>query len=165
MTRSITDKIEKTKSRIARNASVAIRAEQMIARRRFAMIRTQTGLMAFAGLVSGIGLIMLNVAAFFWLASSLGNAMAGLIVAAVNFVLAIGLAVIASRLNVDQELAPATEVRDMAIAEIETELSETLDDMREAAESLRKITRDPVGALSPVLLGPLMTVLIKSLKK
>lgn len=165
MTASIVDKIDKTKSRIARNASVAFRAEQMIARRRFAIARTQTGLMAFAGLVSGIGLIMLNVAAFFWLAASYGNATAGIIVAVFNFALAILLAYLAGRMNADQELAPAVEVRDMAIAEIETELSDTLDDLRDTADSLRSITRDPVGTLSPVLLGPLLTILVKTLKK
>ena len=168
MNRPLSEKIdtfERRKSRIARNASVAFRAERMIARRRMSVVRSQTGLMAFAGLVTGIGLIMLNVAAFFWLASSVGNSAAALIVALVNFVLAVVLAIIAGRMSADAELAPATEVRDMALAEIETELSDTLDEVRDTANELRAMARDPLGSLTPALMGPLISILLKTLKK
>jgi hypothetical protein len=52
-------------NRISRNISIALRSERLIVQRKMEVIRTQTGLMAAAGLVAGIGLIMINVAAYF----------------------------------------------------------------------------------------------------
>jgi hypothetical protein len=46
-------------SRISRNISIILRSERLIAQRRMAVLRRQTGMMAAAGIAAGVGLIML----------------------------------------------------------------------------------------------------------
>ena len=152
-------------NRISRNVHIVFRAERIIARRQMAVLVNKMSTMAFAGLVAGIGVIMINVAAFYWLAESMTNAQAALIVAVVNIVMAILLALIASRMNVDRELEPVTEVRDLALEDIEAELATVVEEAREVADNVRSIARDPLGTVGPALLGPLLGILTKSLKK
>ncbi|MEM8630651.1 MAG: hypothetical protein AAGF74_05395 [Pseudomonadota bacterium] len=152
-------------SRISRNLNIAWRAERMIARRRLAVVRTQTGLMAFSGLVAGIGVIMLNVGIFFWLASHYGNANAGLILAAGNFALAVVLAVFAARMSAERELEPVAEVRDMAVEDLEAEISQVVSEVRDLSDNVRRIARDPLGTAGSSLIGPALVALLKSLNK
>ncbi len=165
MNSKMTRDLERTRSRVARNANIALRAERVIARRRFAMLRTQTGLLTFAGLVAGIGVIMLNVGAFFWIASFQGNAAAGVIVAIVNFVLAVLLALFAARVNVDAELAPFMEVRDIAMQDIETEVGDALSEVHDLAENVRRMAKDPFSSTLSGLIGPALSILLKAMKK
>ena len=51
-------------SRISRNISIILRSERLIAQRRMAVLRRQTGMMAAAGIAAGLGLVMLNGAAY-----------------------------------------------------------------------------------------------------
>ncbi|MEP2715136.1 hypothetical protein [Pseudophaeobacter sp.] len=164
MSQNLARSLEKSRSRITRNASIALRAERMMSRRRLAVIRSQTGLMAFAGLIGAIGLVMLNVAAFFWLAETQGKAAAGLIVAAANFLLAVLLVLFANRLSVEQELEPVREVRDIAVEEIEAEVDMALDEIGEIAENLRRMSKDPFGSALQSILPQLITLLAKSKK-
>lgn len=64
--------IERSGSRIGRNAHIALHAEYVIARRHFAVIRIQTMLMAFASVMAAIGLVMAIAVAFYWLAETAG---------------------------------------------------------------------------------------------
>ena len=68
-------------NRISRNVSIIFRSERLIAQRRFAVLRRQTGFMAAAGIVAGIGLIMLNAAAYLALSTKVSTPLAALIVA------------------------------------------------------------------------------------
>lgn len=165
MSRNLVRDIERSGSRIGRNAHIALRAERIIARRRFAVIRTQTGLLAFAGVMAAIGVVMVNVAAFYWLSASYGNASAGSILAVVNLVLAAFLAILASRMSAEKELEPVIEVRDLAMEDIEAELSDGLAEAKYLAENVRRIASDPLGSAAPALLGPILSVLVRSLKK
>lgn len=164
MSQSLARSLDKSRSRIIRNVNMALRAERIMSRRRFAMLRSQTGYLAFAGLVGGIGLVMLNVGGFFWLAQSTGNAAAALIVAAANFLLAILLAFHASRLNIEGELEPVREVRDLAIEEIEAEVEEALGELTDVAENVRKMAKDPFGSAVQSVLPQLIAILAKSKK-
>ena len=165
MNRSIKTEMRRSTGRIGRNINIAMRAERVIARRRFAVIRTQSGLIAFAGLIAGIGVIMISVALFFWLAERYGNATAGLLVAIIDFVFAGVLVAIASRLTAEPELEPVIEVRDLALEDIEAEVEDALEEVGEIAEGIRQITRDPLSAIGQGLAGPVLSVLVKSLKK
>lgn len=164
MSQNLARTLEKSRGRITRNVNIAVRAEKMMSRRRLAVFRSQTGLLAFAGLVGGIGLIMLNVGAFFWLVEGNGKAAAGLIVAAVNFLLAVLLALFAGRLTVEHELEPVKEVRDLAIGEIEAEVESTLDELSEIAENVRKMSKDPFGTALQSALPQLISIVAKSKK-
>ncbi|WP_068113338.1 hypothetical protein [Tropicimonas marinistellae] len=165
MTSEITRGLHRSGNRIGRNVTIAMRAERIIARRRLAVLRSQSGLMAFAALIAGIGVVMLNLGAFFWIADSLGNAAAGCVIALANFVIAALLAMQAARMSVEKELEPVIEVRDLAVEDIEAEVAGVLSEAGELAENVRRIARDPFGATLPSLLAPLLSVLLKSLRK
>ncbi len=152
-------------NRISRNAHIALRAEGLIARRRLSVMRTQTGLMLAAGLVAGIGLVMLNVAAFYWLSAAYGNGAAAAIVSGVNFLLALVLAVGAARINVEKELEPAIEVRDLAIEDIKAEIGDAVAEVQDVAENVRKLARAPLGAAGSGLLAALLSLLANVAKK
>ena len=165
MSRDISKDIRRTGNRVSRNITIAMRAERVIARRRLAVMRTQTGLMAFAGLIAGIGMVMLSLALFFWLAASYGNATAGLIVAVLDFILALVLMSIAGRMSVEAELEPVTEVRDLALEDIEAEVGDAMTELRDVADGVKRMARDPFGTAGQNLAGPLLSILLKALKK
>lgn len=165
MSRNLSRDIQKTGNRVGRNINIALRAERMIARRRMAVMRTQTGMLAFAGLVAGIGVIMLNVAVFFWLSNTYGNASAAGVVAVANFAIAGLVGVLASRVSAEKELEPALEVRNLAMEDIEGEVGDALAEAKDLADNVRRMARDPFGSAGVGLIGPALSVLAKTLKK
>ncbi len=152
-------------NRVSRNAAIAFRAERIVARRRLAVVQKQSGMFAFAGFVAGIGIIMLNVGAFFGLSEPLGHAAAATIVAAVNLALAGLLAFHASGISAERELEPVIEVRDLALEDIEAEVGDALGEARDLVENVRRMARHPLGASAPEIIGPALTLLLGILKK
>lgn len=132
-------------SRILRDLRIIVQAERLIAQRQFAVVRTRSGLLALAGGAAAIGVVMLNVGAFYALREPLGGAMAALAVAAVDFLLAGLLVAIALRINADRETESATQVRDMAIADLEREVQIATRDLELARTQLGAFARDPGG--------------------
>ena len=152
-------------NRISRNLTILFRTERLIAQRQMAVLRAQTGLVAFAGLVAGIAIIMLNVAIFYALGTVMAAQYAALLVALGNALVALVLVAIASRMSAEKELEPATEVRDMALAEIEADLNEVAEEARELTRNVSRMARDPLGTALPALIGPLLSLLLKSKDK
>jgi len=132
-------------SRISRNISIILRSERLIAQRRLAVLRRQTGLMAAAGIVGGIGLIMLNISAFLALSSWTSQAVSALIVSVVNLGLAALLVSVASNANPEAEVAPVAEVRDIAMEDLEGEIMDATAEARDLAQNVRRMARDPLG--------------------
>jgi len=66
-------------------------------------------------------------------------------------------------LNVEREIAPVVEVRDMAIADLEVEMQDLGSDVRQIVGSLKNIPTDPLGSLT-TLLVPIITPLLKKKK-
>lgn len=152
-------------NRISRNISIILRAERAIARRRMALFRTQTGMMIAAGLMVGIAVVMLNVAGFFALNATYSPQSSALIVAAANLVLAGLLALMASRSSIEAELEPVTEVRDLAIQDLEAEFDGIAQEASHLANDVRRIARDPIGTVLPAMIGPLIAGAIRKNKK
>ncbi|MEP2781928.1 MAG: hypothetical protein ABJP33_05830 [Pseudoruegeria sp.] len=150
--------------RIIRSASIILRAERLIAQRRMAIARKQLTLVAFAGLVAIVGVVMLNVSAYQALLASLGAPLAALLIALANFVLAGGMVLWAGKANSDSEIASVAEVRDLAIADLEAELEDMKDEVTAIVEDIRGIRRDPFGVMTSNLLLPLLTTVLKSLR-
>lgn len=150
-------------NRISRNISTIYRTENLIARRRLAVLQNQTILMVLAGLVAIIGLVLLNVCFFFLLGKWLSPAAAAGVLGVSNVILAALLAFRAGRMNVDREIAPAVEVRDMAIADLEAEFEGIGSDVQQVLGRLKSVPRDPFGSLITVLL-PLLTTALKKKK-
>jgi hypothetical protein len=149
-------------SRIGKNLNIILRSERIMARRRMAVLRNQTGLVAFAGLVAGIGHIMLNVAAFYALRDNMAPQNAALIVGLGNLLLAAALIIAATRMTAEAELEPVSELRDLAISDLESELEGIIEEGRDLSATLRRMASNPVGSLLPVLIGPLVSALMKS---
>ena len=142
--------------RVHNNLLVILRAERMIARRHVTVMRNQTGLLLFAGFVASIGLVMLNLAAYQALSTVMGSQYAALIVALVNLGIAGGLAWAAIRMSADRDLTAITELRDLAIADLEAEVDEVADEAQQIAGNLRRIVRDPLGSVAAAVLGTIL---------
>jgi len=152
-------------NRISRNLTILFRTERLIARRQMAVLQAKTGLVAFAGLVAGLAIIMLNVAAYLALGTVMAAHFAALTVALANAALALVLVLLASRMSADKELEPAIEMRDLALTEIEADLNEVADEARELTRNVSRMARDPLGTALPALIGPLLSLLLKSKDK
>ncbi len=148
-------------SRLSRNLVTIYRTERLIARRRLAVMQQQTILMVLAGIAALAGLVALNVAIFFALETLMSSAGAAAVLAAGNLVFAALLVLFARRTNVEDEIAPAVEVRDMAIADVEDEMEEMATEAREVVQAVKSIGANPLGSL-PALLVPLLTALLKN---
>jgi hypothetical protein len=147
-------------NRISRSLTTIYRTETLIARRRLAVVQNQTVLMALAGVVALIGLILVNVSLFFVLKAWVSPAAASGILAVCNLALAALLASAAGKMNVEAEIAPAVEVRDLAIADLEAEIGEATKEARDIAQSLKGLHKDPLGSMSNLLI-PLLTLVLK----
>ncbi|WP_419738119.1 hypothetical protein [Ruegeria sp.] len=148
-------------SRLSRNLVTIYRTERLIARRRLAVMQQQTILMVLAGIAALAGLVALNVAIFFALDALMSSAGAAAVLAAGNLVLAALLVLFARRTSVEDEIAPAVEVRDMAIVDVEDEMEEMATEAREVVQAVKSIGANPLGSL-PALLVPLLTALLKN---
>ena len=146
--------------RISRNLTTIYRTEHLIARRRFAVMRKQTLLMALAGIAALAGLTLLNVSFFFFLETRVSPAGAAAILAAANLALAGILVAVAGRSNVEDEIASAIELRDMAIADIEEELDDVAAEARDVVQTIKGVSANPLGSLA-TLLVPLLTAVLK----
>jgi hypothetical protein len=152
-------------NRISRNISIIIKAERLIAQRRLAAFVRQTGFMAAAGIAAAICLVLLNVAAYIALSQSIDPALATLLVATGNFFIAILLILMAKKSNGNTEIAAVSEVRDIAMDDLELELNAAGEELKVTAEYLRSIAKDPLGTLAPGLVGALAGALLKQFKK
>lgn len=147
-------------NRIARNLTLIYRTERLIARRRFSIVQSQTIMMALAGIAALISLILVNCSLFFELSEQMSPAAASAILALGNIALALLLALRANRMNVEDEIAPAVEVRDLAIADLEAEMEDATKEVRNIVNSVKGLHKDPFGSLSTVVL-PLLTAMLK----
>lgn len=118
----------------------------------------------FAGLVGVVGVIMLNVAAFYELGTTMSPQKSAMIIALVNLALAVVLIVIASRMSAAKDIQPVEELRDMAIGDLEVEIQSAVEELNDIGNSVRRIARDPLGSLLPSVIVPLLASLIRKSK-
>ena len=151
-------------SRISRNISIIFRAERLIAQRRMAVLRRQTVMMVATGIAASLGIVMLNAAAFLELSAHISKPMAALIVAVANFAVAAIFFSMANRQNADAEIASVTEVRDLALEDLEMEIQDATQEAKLLAQSVRGMARDPFGMFAPGLINGVVSALLKALK-
>lgn len=151
--------------RFSRDLFILLRAERLIARRSMAVLRRQTLMIVAAGAAAGLAVVMLNVAAYLALTEVVSPPLAALIVAGANIALTIGLALWAGSINADREVESAVEVRDMAMSDLEAEVTNVVNEISGLTDGLRGIGRDPIGALVPALIMPVLTLLLRSLTR
>ena len=152
-------------NRISRNISIIIKAERLIAQRRLAVMIRQTGFLAAAGIAAAIGLVLLNVAAYIALSQSIDPALAALLVALGNFFIAILLILMAKKSNGESEIAAVSEVRDIAMEDLELEINAAGEELKATAQNLRSMAKDPFGTVAPGLISALAAALLRQFKK
>jgi hypothetical protein len=144
-----------------RHLRVLWRAERVIAETRLRIMLRRSMLYALAGLIAVFGLGMLNVAAYFFLAAHWGAIWAALAAALGDFVIALVVVLIALAARPGPEMTAALELRDISIDGLETELGP----LQERFAWLSRVARDPLDSVLPALLVPLITSIIRSLRK
>jgi hypothetical protein len=130
-----------------------------------AVLRRQTGMMAAAGIAGGVGLVMLNVAAFFALVEHLSQPLSALIIALANMAIAAILVSTANKQNAETEVSAVAEVRDLAMEDLEMEVQEATEEVKVLAQSVHNMARDPLGMVAPGLISAVVAALVKNLKK
>jgi hypothetical protein len=134
------------------------RTDRIIAEIRMRHTLVGLGLRAFAALIAAFGLLMLELSAYFALVQIWSAISAAAILGLVNFTIAAVLFVIAGRPPAGRELELATEIHGSAIEALQIEA-------RALQSQFTGMVQHPLNSALPLILVPLITMIIKSLKK
>lgn len=143
---------------ISRHLRILWRAERLVAEIRLADALRRAGLVAAALAVAAAGFVMLNVAAFLFLHPLIGGALAALVVAGADLVMAAFALALAGRRRPARQLELAIELRSAALAAAR-------GDARwpgEAAAGLQRLVGHPFEAGIPVLASLLWSALLRA---
>jgi membrane protein implicated in regulation of membrane protease activity len=116
------------------------------------------GLRAFAALIAAFGLLMLELSAYFALVQVWSAIYAAAILGAVNFAIAALLFAIAARPPAGRELELATEIHGASVDALQIEA-------RALQTQVSGVVHNPLNSILPMMIIPLLTIIIKSLKK
>ena len=134
------------------------RTDRIIADIRMRHMLVGLGLRAFAGLIAAFGLLMLELAAYFALVQIWSAITAAAILGIANFVIAAILFVIAGRPPSGRELELANEIHGSAVEALQVEA-------RTAQTQFTGMVQHPLNSALPLILVPLITIIVKSLRK
>jgi hypothetical protein len=134
------------------------RTDRIITDIRLRHLLVGLGLRAFAALIAAFGLAMLELAAYFALVQSLNAIYAAVILGAVNFAIAAILFAIAGRPPAGRELELASEIHATSLEALQLEA-------RAAQAEFSGMVHHPLNSILPSLLVPLITIIVRSLKK
>lgn len=134
------------------------RTDRIIADIRMRHMLIGLGLRAFAALIAAFGLLMLELSAYFALVQIWSAILAAAILGAVNFAIAAILFLIAGRPPGGRELELAAEIHGSAVEGLQLEA-------RALQSQVSGAIHNPLNGILPLLIVPLITIIIKSLKK
>ena len=143
---------------VVKNLRVLWRTDRIIADIRMRHLVVGLGLRAFAALIAVFGLLMLELAAYFALVQVLSAMSAAALLGALNFVIAAVLLAIAARPPAGRELELANDIHGSAVDALQLEA-------RAVQSQVAGMIHHPLNGILPLLLVPLITIIIKSLKK
>lgn len=143
---------------VVKNLRALWRTDRIIAELRMRHMLVGLGLRAFAALIAAFGLLMLELAAYFALVQIWSAISAAAILGAVNFTIAAVLFVIAGRPPAARELELANEIHGSAAEALQTEA-------RGMQQQFAGMVRHPLNSALPLVLVPLITIIVKSLRK
>jgi hypothetical protein len=143
---------------VVKHLRVLWRTDRIIADLRMRHMLVGLGLRAFAALIAAFGLLMLELSAYFALVQIWSAMTAAAVLGAVNFVIAAILFAIAARPTSGRELELATEIHASSVDALQLE-ARTLQSQVSGA------FHHPLHGVLPLLLVPLITIIVKSLKK
>jgi hypothetical protein len=134
------------------------RIDRIIADIRMRHLLVSLGLRAFAALIAAFGLLMLELSAYFALVQIWSATSAAAILGALNFGIAAILFAIAARPPTGRELELANEIHGSSIDALQLEA-------RALQSQLFRMIHHPLNGILPLLIAPLITIIIKRLKK
>ena len=143
---------------VVKNLRVLWRTDRIIADIRMRHLLIGLGLKAVAALIAAFGLLMLELSAYFALVQIWSAISAAAILGAVNFAIAAILFAIAARLPSGRELELASEIHGSSVDALQLEA-------RALQSQLSGMIHHPLNGILPLLIVPLITIIIKSLKK
>lgn len=143
---------------IAKNLRLLWRTDRIIADIRMRHMLVGLGLRAFAALIAAFGLLMLELSAYFALVQIWSAIWAAAILGAVNFMLAAILFMIAAKPPSGRELELANEIHGSSVDALQLEA-------RTLQAELSGMIHHPLNGILPQLIVPLITIIIRSLKK
>ena len=143
---------------VVKNLRALWRTDRIIAEIRMKHMLVGLGLRAFAALIAAFGLLMLELSAYFALVQIWSAISAAAILGGFNFVIAAVLFVIAGRPPSGRELELANEIHGSAVDALQTEA-------RALQSQFFGMVQHPLNSALPMLLVPLITIIVKSLKK
>jgi Putative Actinobacterial Holin-X, holin superfamily III len=143
---------------VIKHLRVLWRTDRIIADIRMRHMLIGLGLRAFAALIAAFGLLMLELSAYFALVQIWSAISAAAILGAVNFAIAAILFLIAGRSPSGRELELATEIHGSSIDALQLEA-------RALQSQVSGAFHHPLNGILPLLIVPLITIIIKSLKK
>lgn len=143
---------------VVKHLRVLWRTDRIIADLRMRHLLVGLGLRAFAALIAAFGLLMLELAAYFALVQYWNAISAAAILGVVNFVIAGILFAIAAKPPAGRELELATEIHSSSIDALQLEA-------RALQSQVSGAIHRPLNGVLPLLIVPLITIIIKSLKK
>jgi hypothetical protein len=144
--------------KIVKNVRALWRTDRIIADIRLRHMLVGLGIRAFAALIAGFGLLMLELSAYFALVQIWSAISAAAALGVVNFVIAAILFVIAGRPPAGRELELANEIHGSAVDALQIEA-------RAMQSQFTGMVHHPMNSVLPLVLVPLITIIIKSLKK
>jgi hypothetical protein len=142
---------------IVKHLRILWRTDRIIADIRMRHLLVGMGLRAFAALIA-FGLLMLELSAYFALVQIWSAISAAAILGVVNFVIAAALFVIAARPPMGRELELASEIHGSSIDALQLEA-------RALQSQLSGMIHHPLNGILPLLIVPLITIIVRSLKK
>ena len=143
---------------VVKHARALWRTDRIIADIKLRHLLTGLGLRAFAALIAAFGLLMLELSAYFALVQIWSAISAAAILGAVNFAIAAMLFAVASRPPSGRELELANEIHGTSIDALQLEV-------RALQSELTGMIHHPLNGVLPLLIVPLITIIIKSLKR
>jgi len=149
--------------RFVRSLRIFWRSERLLAEQDFRLGAQRIQFNALAALVAVFGLVMLSIAVFHALVPFWGEALAALAVGGTDLVLAAALAAYARSLQPPAEVGMVREMRDMALGDIEEEVALAEAELASLKEGVEKFLVNPVDALLPGVIGPLLGAVARGL--
>jgi hypothetical protein len=143
---------------VVKNLRALWRTDRIIAELRMRHMLVGLSLRAFAALIAAFGLLTLELAAYFALVQIWNAISAAAILGAVNFTIAAVLFVIAGRPPAGRELELANEIHGSAVEALQTEA-------RGMQQQFAGMVHHPLNSALPLILLPLITIIVKSLRK
>jgi hypothetical protein len=133
------------------------RTDRIIADIRLRQTLTSLGVRAFAALIAAFGLLMLELAAYFALIQIWSAISAAAILGMLNFAIAALLFAIAARPPSGRDLELASEIHGSSVDALQMEA-------RALQAEVSAVVHHPLNGILPLLV-PLITVIVKSLRK